>query len=227
MTSVKSVIGVINDLFFPSSCAACGLSNIGSGNLICQSCFDSLKLFPSVLYARDFDDRAIFWDSLHSFSHYDKVMMKLIHEYKHGRRHGLASFFAAHLVKMIENGKASFDLVTSVPPSQKKMKKRGFDPSQVISRAIASMGNVPYKALMRESGTHGEQKTLGADDRYCNAIGRFVFTGEPSLEGKNIILVDDVMTTGATINESARILKKNGAGIVLSLTVARVDIRKI
>jgi ComF family protein len=153
-------------------------------------------------------------------------MMKLIHEYKNGRRHGLASFFAAYLMTMIRSEKMGFDLITSVPPSQKKMKKRGFDPSQVISRSLSSISNIPYSALMKESGKHGEQKTLGADDRYCNAIDRFVFIGERNLEGKNVILVDDVMTTGATINESARILKKNGAGIVLSLTVARVDIRK-
>jgi competence protein ComFC len=225
--SVKKIVGILNDFFFPSACTVCGLVNIGTKNILCESCLGSLQLFPPVLHPWDFEDRAVFWDSLHSFSHYDNSMMRMIHQYKNGHSPGLASYFAEHLMKMIENEKMGFDLITSVPPSRKKMRKRGFDPSKVMASLLSSRCGIPYEPLLKESGIHGEQKTLGADDRYCNAVGRFVFSGGRNLEGKRIILADDVMTTGATINESARILKKNGAGIVLSLTVARVDVKKL
>ena len=122
------------------------------------------------------------------------------------------------------------DLVTSVPASRVKLGKRGYDQSELIARALAKFLKVPYLSLLREKGRSPVQKELGFSERFINVIGRYSIKNRRAgalLKGKRILLVDDILTTGATINECARILLEGGIVEVFSLTIARAGIKKL
>jgi competence protein ComFC len=218
---------MIADFFFPSSCAVCGKTFVMYGKMCCEKCSEQLHSAIHRSVPDDFRDRAIYWDSLASCMKFDSMTSRLIHMYKSGKRKYLASSFAQTMILYHGDQVRSSDFITSVPPSTGKNKKRGFDPAGEIARKMSSQTGMHYKTLLAEKCVKGEQKRLGQEDRYIHSIGRFESVCRESLSGRKIVLVDDVVTTGATINECARILKKMGAAHVFSLTVAQVDIKKI
>jgi competence protein ComFC len=218
---------LLTEFFFPSSCAVCGKILIPYRLLCCENCFVKLQTPSNILDPENFPDRAIYWDSLASCMKFDKLTSRLIHAYKSGKRKDLVQAFAKTAVISYGESIRSADVITSVPPSAGKNKKRGFDPAGEIARNIASLTQLYYTSILTEKDAQGEQKLLGQEDRFIHSIGRFEPVMQQSLSGKKIVLVDDVVTTGATINECARILKKMGAAHVFSLTVAQVDIKKI
>jgi ComF family protein len=114
--------------------------------------------------------------------------------------------------------------VTFVPVSRKRRRERGYNQAELIARSFGRSVGVQVKGLLAVSG-EGNQKRMHYHERFLNMVGRF--SGTTGLRpGMSVLLVDDVFTTGATVNECARILKKMGASSVFSLTIARVDDRK-
>jgi competence protein ComFC len=221
------IFHMLTEFLFPSCCSVCGKKLVGRGKLCCEKCTDQLQPSTDALKPANYPDRAIYWDSLSSCTKFDTISSHLIHSYKSGRRKDLAGAFAHAMLFSHKATVMSADLITSVPPSAGKNKKRGFDPAGEIACKISRIAGLKYKTLLAEKGAKGEQKRLGKDERFIHSIGRFESDCRMSLSGMKIVLVDDVVTTGATINECARILKKMGAAHVFSLTVAQVDIKKI
>jgi ComF family protein len=104
-----------------------------------------------------------------------------------------------------------------------KQWRRGFNQSELIARSMARLTGIPYARTLAEVASSGTQKTLSLTDRFINTIGRYGVIG-PSLAGKTVLIVDDVLTTGATINECARVLRDAGCSDVYALVLARVNV---
>jgi ComF family protein len=117
------------------------------------------------------------------------------------------------------------DLVTFVPVSAKRKRERGYNQAEIIARSLGRSIKKPVRDSLRVRES-GNQKSMHYNERFLNMIGRFCGEGDSCL-GRSVLLVDDVFTTGATVNECARILKKMGASSVFSLTIARVDNKKV
>ena len=143
---------------------------------------------------------------------------------KRGGRSELADFFGRELALRF-SGSVRADLVTFVPVSEERLKQRGYNQAELIARSYGRFAGIPAVSLLHVNGS-GDQKTMHYHERFLNILGRFG-EGESSCSGKTVVLVDDVFTTGATVNEASRILKKMGASSVFSLTVARVDNKKV
>ena len=113
-------------------------------------------------------------------------------------------------------------IIIPVPLHRKKIKERGFNQSALLVKTISPILEIEtdFFTLIRTRYTKS-QAGLNLDERRKNVKGAFEVRGDKNIKGKSVILVDDVATTGNTLNECARILKKAGAEKVLGLTLAR------
>ena len=118
------------------------------------------------------------------------------------------------------------DLITYVPMFSEKIKKRGYNQSMLFASAFAGEWGKPLEELLRERTNSGVQRDLNYTERFINVIDRYEITDKFRIKSKNILIIDDVFTTGATLNECARCLKNAGAEKVFTCAIARSDIRK-
>lgn len=117
---------------------------------------------------------------------------------------------------------AGFDTLMPVPLSERKLKKRGFNQSGLLAAALSEKIKISVNGFsLVKTRDNASQTSLKADGRKENVKGVFAVAEVASVEGKKIILVDDVATTGATLEEAAATLKKAGAARVAAFTFAR------
>ena len=119
------------------------------------------------------------------------------------------------------------DIVTSVPINRIKKWRRGFNQSELIAKAVAERMGKQYRILLKDRYKFKTQKKLSYRDRFLNILNRYKIINEKFIRGKNILVIDDIFTTGATLNECARILLSAGASKVYSLTMAGADIKRL
>lgn len=117
-----------------------------------------------------------------------------------------------------------FDFVTFVPSSEKTVKKRGYNQSRLIAERIAENFFLPCKGVLEKVRETPFQHMISADERGDNLIGSITCKGE--VEGKIILLCDDVKTTGSTLNECVKVLKEKGAEDVYCICYATSEYRQ-
>lgn len=117
------------------------------------------------------------------------------------------------------------DLITCVPMNRKKRKKRGYNQAELIARALADLTGIRFLMLLNENENTVSQKKLSFEERFINVLGRYYPVRPGRCTGKKILIVDDVFTTGATLNECSRLLLEAGASEITTLTFARADIK--
>ncbi|MBQ5841274.1 MAG: ComF family protein [Clostridia bacterium] len=125
-----------------------------------------------------------------------------------------------------EYGGIAFDVVTDVPTHKKEYRRRGHNDAEQLARAISSLIRVPYYPLLRKIIHTRPQKELNALERTGNLLGAFDVIDEDRVKGKTVLLVDDVITTGSTLDECAKMLKIYDAAEVYVVTVAAVVLPK-
>ncbi|SRR6056297_131262 len=153
---------------------------------------------------------------------YDDFSRKLIFQLKYGKKEYSAFHMAEMLRDRLEDSKAGlFDCIVPVPLHVKRERERGFNQALLLSEALGKMRGEPVlkEILFRERQT-ADQTNLGKKERFKNLRGSFATRGEDEIKGKRILLVDDVVTTGATSNDCTRALMDSGAGSVFVATVA-------
>lgn len=128
--------------------------------------------------------------------------------------------FAAEMAEVVrrEYGGIPFDLVTAVPLHKRERLSRGFNQAEKLGQALAARLYLPYETVLTKLTVTAPQKELKAVERSGNLLGVFDVCGDVS--GKIILLVDDVITTGATLDECAKMLKIFGAEEVYAVTAA-------
>ncbi len=140
---------------------------------------------------------------------------KLVRRFKYNDARYLSQFMAQRMVDGLE---ADYSFVTNVPLHKKRRKHRGYDQAELLAKQVAEHSGVPYiEALMRTRNTKTQTK-LDAKQRQQNMDGAFECTTK--ISGR-ALLVDDVLTTGATAEECAKVLQESGAQEVVILTFAR------
>jgi ComF family protein len=204
--------GCLKDLIKIASplCPVCGtpfISQVEKDHL-CKEC---LKKRP-------------FFDILAAPYLYDGGIMDAIHQVKYNGKTYLAQSLGDLLAASARErfGDTKGLLIMPVPLHPRRLRERGFNQSLVLARAVAPVleASLDFLSLRRVKYTQ-PQTGLKRDERRKNVKGAFALDGRPDLKGRTIILVDDVATTGNTLNECARVLKKAGCERVLCLTLAR------
>lgn len=162
-------------------------------------------------------------DSL-SYGFYGGVIKTLILKFKYESDFTAGYLLANLLIEMIEEEKFDADVICYVPMTKKSEKKRGFNQCEVIARHIGHHINIPVSDCIKKIKNTKEQKTLTKEERVKNLRGAFKISSDKDIKNKNVILIDDVMTTGATINECKYVLKKSGVNKITVLTIAKSNI---
>ena len=125
------------------------------------------------------------------------------------------------LVLDLETNPITADVVVAVPMHSKRLRKRGYNQAQLIAKELASLLQLPVsEGIITRIKDTTSQVSLSAEDRRKNVEGAFECTGN-ELSGKNVLLIDDVCTTGATMNACAITMKESGADSVWGLAFSR------
>jgi ComF family protein len=160
---------------------------------------------------------------VYSFGAYEGVLRKLIHVFKFEGVRTLQRPLGALLAQALPR-ELSFDAVVPMPLHWRRRWQRGFNQSELLSREIARKWNVPVRALVRRKKATAPQAGLTSAERRKNVQGAFAVKTS-RVNGMRLLLIDDVLTTGATAGACARQLKRAGAAHVTFLALARRDRR--
>jgi len=218
------------DLLYPPVCAGCGAPN----SRLCPACLEKINIINFNFCAfcgTQINDQnplcnicaanPVYFNAATSWAEYGGVLRTAIHELKYKNNVGLGDFFADPLIKILERKNWEFDIVIPVPLSKERRKERSYNQSALISRPIARYFNKKYlpKALVRMKDT-GSQIDRNKQER--NLFLEDAFWGNPAkLKGRRVLLVDDIITTGATINHCSAALLKAGAINVSVISIAK------
>lgn len=164
------------------------------------------------------------FDVAYSYGSYDGTLRTLIHLYKYDKIHTLAKPLGEFLVRTLPR-EARFDVVVPVPLHWRRRWQRGFNQSELLAKIVARRWNIPVVKAARRARATASQAGLTNAKRRANVQGVFKIKKRDAVAGKRILLIDDVLTTGATASSCARSLKRAGATHVTILTLARVDRR--
>ena len=186
-------------------CPRCGRNTLG-GDGFCSSCKSRIPYF----------------DGGASACEYDGAAKALLGRLKNGHRYA-AKAVAALMLDAFKGSFFEFDVVTCVPVTPKVKRIRGYNQSLLLAQIIATNleKELDGQSLVKSRDT-AYQKDLPASRRHANIEGAFKLTDRNAFSGKKVLLVDDVMTTGSTLSECAKVLKKGGASAVFCLTFASV-----
>ena len=207
---VGAVLDLAAQLLSPALCVACD-ARVGRGQPFCTACEPSL--LPE--HARGADVAAF---------EFGGAIARAITRYKYESQPWLGVPLGALAATALERLSRPFDLVTHVPLHPERLAWRGFDQSALLAREVASAAGRPlqYALLVRTSRTE-QQARKGRAARLQNVRGAFTtdVRGRAYFEGRAVLLVDDVRTTGATLRACTEALLAGGAGDVQTLVVAR------
>ena len=196
-------------LIQPPLCHCCGVEFAGSGdNHYCGLCLAKPPHFSKA--------RAIF--------RYDDESASLVHTFKYGGKTVARATFCALAKKVLPLADlATPELIIPVPLHRRRLRSRGFNQALVLARFLFPKAGrrIVANLLVRTRWTD-PQTALSGRERRQNLVGAFTVSKPERIVGQRILLIDDVYTTGTTLNECARVLKKNGAAQVEALTLARV-----
>jgi len=220
--------------FFPNSCIICQKE----GTILCPDCFSLIEinsyLFCHICGKRIVDfkicDRcrrktnlsALFFATYYQ----DKIVQKIIKEFKYPPflkelSKPLASLIISHF-SLLEFSFPENSLFIPIPLPKKREKWRGFNQAEEIAKHLSSYYSVPLEnKIIKRIRETLPQSELSKEERKKNIKNSFILLDKEKIRGKNIFLIDDVYTTGATLEESARILKEGNPRNIFGIVVAR------
>jgi len=165
------------------------------------------------------------FDAVYSYGSYEGALRELVHLFKYSGMRPLARVFGPLLAQALPR-ETSFDLIVPMPLHWFKQWQRGFNQSDLLAREVGKKWGVPVRSVVRRRKATRSQAGLTNAKRRANVSGAFrIVRGRP-LAGMRVLLVDDVVTTGATASACARVLKRAGAAHVALLALARTDRRQ-
>lgn len=203
-------------LLFPRKCLLCGKILERQELDLCHSCrVDS----PECKISRE---KLPFLDSWLALWHYEGVARKSLIRYKfHNRRHQAAGYGRLLAMKLLKEREAEFDLITWVPISRRRKLRRGYDQVELLAKAVGrELDMEPVRCLKKIRNNRPQSTVTGQAQRRANVLNAYRAIRPEQFQGKRVLLLDDIITTGATAGECARILLTAGAKEVHCAAVA-------
>ena len=221
------------DLLFPLRCIECGKE----GSLICPDCRNGLSwihqpVCPFCGVDKPLDTpctscpafRPVI-DGMRSPFRFEAVIRSAVHQLKYRNLRAIAIPLAKMMADFLSDNPLPYDIIVPVPLHNKRLRERGYNQSELLAKEIGKLTGVPIDkdSLTRHRHTPAQAMTKSVKERHSNPDGAFTCRNK-SVCGKKVLLIDDVATSGATLDACASALKSAGAVSVWGLTLAR-DIR--
>ncbi len=237
---MQYILKGLADVVFPPRCIACSAFLMEDGVSFCPDCFEGIKFNRSPLCSRcgiPFDEAgkedhicgeclssAPAFSVARAVGRYETVLMDVIHKFKYGGKTSVGQKLGKLMAEFVYPAFNIMDysLIIPVPLHPRRLRQRGFNQAVILAGEISrhfSM-SLDFLSLKRVVFTES-QASLGKEKRASNVKAAFAVADAGKVMGQKIILVDDVITTGSTVNECARALLKNKAEEVAVLTLAR------
>lgn len=206
----------ILNLLYPAKCCFC--HKLTEGEMVCRKCLDKLPYTGSNACQNCFGNIAACVSPLY----YDADVKESILRYKFSSVTSYASVYSDFIAKCVDENHITCDIITWVPLSRIRRWKRGYNQAELIALELAARLQLTSEVLLRKIRNNPAQSGTGnAAKRKANVQGVYKTINDDYIRGKRILLVDDVVTTGATLSECARMLKKAGCREVYAATLAR------
>ena len=226
---LRRALDSLLDLLFPPRCAGCGRS----GSLFCGACLPQVEWLRGPLCPRCGEPlglgglcprrrrHPVALDGLRSAAWHTGPLRKAIHRFKYSGVRALEGPLGALLLAAWRREPLPAELLVPVPLYAQRLRERGYNQAAILATRLGRGVGLPCDARsLRRTRHTAPQVGLRADERQQNVQGAFSYTGPPLL-GKAVCLVDDICTTGATLEACAVALKAAGARSVWALTLAR------
>lgn len=185
---------------------------------ICDECFGNFQIVDGHL-----EKSFTFIDRGEACFLYDEFVSKLIYVFKFGNKRHLSYLFAEQLLEKIYNTKTHLEVdgIISVPIHEKTFIKRGYNQVELIEDILEKILNIPsFKDVLVKNKFTKEQARLGLGERRENLKNAFSIKNVEKIKGKSFILLDDMITTGSTMEECGKTLKENGAKKIIGISLA-------
>ena len=213
------MIRFLLDLLYPPRCVLCHGFLPDSREPVCNGCASGfMGREPRCRQGKHYSR------CLAPFS-YTEPVRGSIHRYKFGDCRFYAGFYADSMAAVLcQEPHFAADLVTWVPVSKKRRRRRGYDQAELLAKALAKRLEVPaVSCLVKLRDNPAQSGIRDRDERKKNVSGVYAPNPAADIAGKSILLVDDVITTGATVEECSKVLRKSGASGVFCAAAAMTD----
>lgn len=236
---MEKILRIITDIIFPAKCIVCNALST-SDLLLCASCWKEIEFITepgcsACGFPFDFDMGADalcvscvksrpYFDRAFAAFRYTTSSKAFVYKLKYQDQLYIAAFFARFITNKLRNF-YEYRIVIPVPMHRNKLRKRLYNQSAILARQVAKTLRLDYfpNILIKTKDTIAQSK-LNRERRKQNIVNSFAVLEDYKniIKGHNVILIDDVYTTGATVNECSKILKKAGCKKILVVTMARV-----
>jgi ComF family protein len=226
-------------LLYPPLCTICG-GSIRAGKYLCDQCeIKAVRIFApfcekcsepfegaitSAFTCANCAHRKIYFDAAVAAYRGRGIVREVIHEFKYGRQIHLRHLIARWLSAALEDERlcgGRFDVIIPVPLHPTRQRERGFNQAAVLAELLGAQTSLPVKPLLERTRYTTTQTALDRSERMENLHNAFRLRKNADVRGLRVLLIDDVLTTGSTLNECARVLKRAGAFSVHAAMAAR------
>jgi ComF family protein len=234
----------VTSIFFPAGCRICDRLLVTASRIpICEECLASFERLPAIVCATcgrpllghaegvpqlvlcpACQDKTYAFDRARSFAVYKDALVQAILLLKFEQIGPLGAWFADQLAGLVRDGKNSLaaDVLVPVPLHRERERERGYNQAALISKPLSKKLGLPHKAvLLMRTRARPDKRILSLEERWESVRGAFATRPGSQVDNLRVLLVDDVLTTGATLDACARALLDAGAKSVIGLTVAR------
>ena len=219
MIKIGYIEQIINLVFPP----VCGFCNTINESYLCENCRKKLKLIHKSKIDIYSGKNTNFIEHFYLYN-YESEVRNYILNYKFKEKSYMYKTFA-QILKEDENFNKfikKYDCIMSVPIHKKRMKIRGYNQSKLIAKEIAIFYKKEfYNNILKKQKNIVPQSSLNKEQRKLNAQGAYIVENKEKIQGKKVLLFDDIFTTGATVNECSKMLLENGALSVGICTIAK------
>lgn len=232
----RNTLNEIIQVLFPSDikCIVCGDEIVPNRYGVCDKCSFDLNGNYCVRcgrhkvgmgeYCGECAKQNLYFDEARSSVVYDRCASKIIQRFKYGDAKYLAEPLSEYLLDTLVETDWTFDCFTFVPIHKKRLKRRGYNQAELLAASLSEKTTKPCVKLIDKIKPTSNQARLSREEREINLKDSFAACAKPP---ERVALIDDVMTTGSTANECAKVLKRAGAKVVYVLTFASVPERPL
>ena len=228
---IKYLPKTLFDFLLPRFCCACHIKLTLDQDTICDNCFSKIQKSTTARlqheFERKFENKKIITDFYSPFIfEKDKELQHAIHSLKYEKKFRVGIFLGTVLASQIRKEKPNwqFDLIIPIPLHRLKKAERGYNQSYYIAKGVGKTFNIKSSDRIVKRVKYTESQTkMNLNEREENISGAFKVRKKNIVADKNILLLDDVITTGATISECGKILLEAGANKIYAASIAIAD----